>query len=73
MSQNITPGEETEKILLRIAASDHDDLVDAAESFGVLYRGKPAKGTMARKIILRFLRMVKEDHADARDWLGGAA
>jgi len=60
---NLNPDEETEKVLLRIPASAHDQLVDAAEALGVLYNGKPAKGTLARRVVMAWLALSDAERA----------
>ena len=52
---NLTAGEETEKMTLRLAASTYDELVTAAEELDVTYAGRPAPGVLARKIVEAFL------------------
>jgi len=48
-------GEETEQILVRLAASDYDRLATYAEREGILYQGRAAVGRAARALILEGL------------------
>lgn len=54
---SLARGEETESFAVRLSATDHDALVDAADELGVYYNKRPAKGTMARMVLRWWLSL----------------
>jgi len=51
----INPGEERERFLVGLGATDHDALVTAAGELGYIYNGEPSKGKLASAVLLQFL------------------